>query len=257
MSMCQNESSCVACCGTLNLRLRVEDLRDLLSERTSQCPEAGRADHASLVAYRSAREEIEALLERYDAMVYVCPFVGWIDAGRAGCLIHPLRTGRANSQNASFYGAAICQSYDCRAKEKEVIKGAIKTDTEPEREGGAGSHSSKGWQQMALHIAEGDALVYTRIIGDAMVYRLVEAIGETGIVFETAPALMERLIRLRLSQDCGPTSFEIPGHSKPTVDDLIPVLFREEDRESAASLCIEAIDAVGRSGMMQSKRMQA
>lgn len=242
MSMCQNESSCVACCGTLNLRLRAEQLRDLLSERTSQCPEAGRADHASLVAYRSAREEIEASLERYDATVYVCPFVGWIEEGRAGCLIHPLRTGRPNSQNASFYGTTICQSYDCRAKEKEAIKEADKEEAE--------RHGSKGWQTMALRIAEGDALVYTRIIGDAMFYRLVEAIGETGIVFETAPALMERLIRLRLCQDCGPTSFEIPGHSKPTVDDLIPVLFREEDRPTAARMAAEAIDAVGRSSTM-------
>jgi len=255
--MCQNESSCVACCGTLNLRLRAEQLRGLLSERTSQCPDEGRADHTSLVAYRSAREEIEASLERYDATVYVCPFVGWIGQGRVGCLIHPLRTGRANSQNASFYGTTICQSYDCRAKEKEAIKGAVKSDTETgkEREE-AGRHGSKGWQTMALHIAEGDALVYTRIIGDAMLYRLVEAIGETAGVFEAAPALMERLIRLRLSQDCGPTSFEIPGHSKPTVDDLIPVLFREEDQQSAASLCTEAIDAVSRSSRMQSKRMQ-
>ena len=232
MSMCHNESSCVACCGTLNLRLRQEQLRDLLSERTSQCPGAGRADHSSLVAYRSVREEIEASLERYDAAVYVCPFVGWIEEGRAGCLIHPLRTGRANSQNASFYGTVICQSYDCRAKEKEAIK-------EAER------HGSKGWQMMALHIAEGDALVYTRIIGDAMFYRLVEAIGDTPSVLKAAPALMERLIRLRLCQDCGPTSFEIPGHSKPTVDDLIPVLFREEDRPTAAGMAAEAIDAVG------------
>lgn len=252
MSMCQNESSCVACCGTLNLRLRAEQLRDLLSQRTSQCPDAGRADHASLVAYRSVREEIEASLERYDATVYVCPFVGWIEEGRAGCLIHPLRTGRPNSQNASFYGTTICQSYDCRAKEKEAIEEATKSDTETqtEREEEAGRHGSKGWQTMALRIAEGDALVYTRIIGDAMFYRLVEAIGETGIVFETAPALMERLIRLRLCQDCGPTSFEIPSHSKPTVDDLIPVLFREEDRPTAARMAAEAIDAVGRSSTM-------
>lgn len=247
MSMCQNESSCVACCGTLNLRLRAEQLRDLLSQRTSQCPEAGRADHASLVAYRSAREEIEASLERYDATVYVCPFVGWIEEGRAGCLIHPLRTGRPNSQNASFYGTTICQSYDCRAKEKEAAKEA---DYEEAREEEAGMHGSKGWQTMALRIAEGDALVYTRIIGDAMFYRLVEAIGETASVFETAPALMERLIRLRLCQDCGPTSFEIPSHSKPTVDDLIPVLFREEDRPTAARMAAEAIDAVGRSSTM-------
>ena len=242
MSMCQNESSCVACCGTLNLRLRSEQLRYLLSQRTAQCPEAGRADHASLVAYRSAREEIEASLERYDATVYVCPFVGWIEEGRAGCLIHPLRTGRANSQNASFYGTTICQSYDCRAKEKEAIKEADKEEAE--------RHGSKGWQTMALHIAGGDALVYTRIIGDAMFYRLVEAIGDTASVFETAPALMERLIRLRLCQDCGPTSFEIPSHSKPTVDDLIPVLFREEDRPTAARMAAEAIDAVGRLSTM-------
>lgn len=243
--MCQNESSCVACCGTLNLRLRPEELRSLLSERTSQCPGAGRADHASLVAYRSIREEVEASLERYDATVYVCPFVGWIEEGRAGCLIHPLRTGRANSQNASFYGAAICQSYDCRAKEKEARKSERETEREDE-----GRYGSNGWQRMALHIADGDALIYTRIIGDAMFYRFVEAMGDTASVLKAAPVLMERLIRLRLSQDCGPASFEIPGHSKPTVDDLIPVLFREEDRPTAARMAAEAIDAVGRSGMV-------
>jgi hypothetical protein len=253
MSLCQNENSCVACCGTLNLQLSNEALRHLLSERTAQCPGEGRADHASLVAYRHAREKIESSLKRYDESIYVCPFAGWIDTGRAGCLIHPVRTGRPDSQNASFYGASICQSYNCRLREKEKVRSFSLIEkshaaNEPE-------HPVTDWKKLALKIAAGDALIYSRIIGDALFYRLVEAIDDPSFVIRAGRDPLEALLILRLSQDCGPTSFELSMYSKPTVDLLIPVLFREEDRQKASGLAAEAIDAVERWKTMQPKRM--
>ncbi len=232
MSMCQNENSCVACCGTLNLKLGAAEIFELLSQRTEQCPAAGRASHESLVAYRTMREKQEASIERYDETVYVCPFVGWIEKGRAGCLIHPFRTGRNNSQNASFYGASICLAYDCRCKEKEALQ-------------------DSGWQRLAVSISAGSTVTYSRIIGDAMLYRLLEAIAEPALLIDTVADLVERLVRLRLEQPAGPTSFEVPGQSRPSAEDLVRLLFREEDQDRALAIVAEAIDALKECGRLQ------
>ncbi|MBW7857432.1 MAG: hypothetical protein H3C43_03855, partial [Leptonema sp. (in: Bacteria)] len=66
MSMCQNDSSCTACCGTLNLKLPVNKIKSLLDERTEACPNQGRASHFELVEYRKKQEEIEATIPRHD-----------------------------------------------------------------------------------------------------------------------------------------------------------------------------------------------
>lgn len=123
MNACQKRSvSCFACCGLANLNLDSDGLRTILRERTEHF-ESLNMDFARFPEYRKNREEKEQSIARHDPQTYVCPFLGYIEAGRPGCMIHPARTGQPTSQNYSFYGASICLSYDCRAKESEEQTG--------------------------------------------------------------------------------------------------------------------------------------
>lgn len=73
---------------------------------------------SQLRQYRLDREKREQKWKRYDDRIYVCPFAGFLDSSKTGCMIHPLRTGISGLQNVSFYGETICQSYNCPAQEK-------------------------------------------------------------------------------------------------------------------------------------------
>lgn len=232
MSMCQNDSSCTACCGTLNLKLSPNGIKVLLDERTVACPNQGVASHLELVEYRKKQEEIEASIKRYDASIYVCPFVGWIEAGRAGCLIHPVRTGRANSQNASFYGATICQNYDCRAKEIEQKK---QNPTE--------------WFEAVARWSNNDTVMYSRVIGDAMLYRFLEQLGDLSLLLKRAESVIRKLCFLRSQEDVGPTSFELPTFSKFDIYEYIDLLFTDENRK----LALEAVNALEEIDLVDTK----
>jgi hypothetical protein len=72
-----------------------------------------------LAEFRKIREGIEKDIPRVDTTTYVCPFLGFISDGRIGCMVHPILSGDPNSQNVSFYGASICQGYDCKNKENK------------------------------------------------------------------------------------------------------------------------------------------
>lgn len=137
-SACQREAgvSCGACCGVFNLDFRAagsdpeageaQARARLLAERTRDFAAVRFTDAASFVAYRARREAAEKDIPRYNHEIYVCPFFGLLEEsdgganrGRAGCLAHPARTGLAHTQNFSFYGASICQAYDCRNKDQD------------------------------------------------------------------------------------------------------------------------------------------
>lgn len=122
MSLCQPNSrfSCGACCGSFNLKLGKAELRELFSERTDDFRKT--ADFSkiwTLSDFRKRRESIEEKFERNDPTTYNCPFLGFIDDlnQKIGCLVHPYASKDPRSQNVSFYGASICQGYDCRNKE--------------------------------------------------------------------------------------------------------------------------------------------
>ncbi len=144
--------SCGACCGLFNLKLSDNPAEaaaaraEILRER-SRAFSRVRFDVAEdFVAYRAAREGREGAILRHDSEPYVCPFYGPLtspepeqrsarpdvpefraDAADAagdavpalGCMAHPLRTGLKHTQNFSFYGASICQAYDCRNKDQD------------------------------------------------------------------------------------------------------------------------------------------
>ena len=120
-SACQRDRGwCTACCGFFNLDLTADERRALVEERTGQFGRVDMQEPGQVVAYRATREKREERLLRRNDEIYVCPFLGRLEAGgRLGCLIHPARTGLPDSQRFSFYGASICASYDCRVKEED------------------------------------------------------------------------------------------------------------------------------------------
>ncbi len=125
LSNCQNEHfSCGTCCGIFNLKCSNKDLLALLGARTEQInaiiSQNGNFNTArkGLLAYRYQQEAFEASFIRHDEGTYVCPFLGFtnLENKQMGCMLHPSITHEPLSQNISFYGASICQTYDCPNK---------------------------------------------------------------------------------------------------------------------------------------------
>ena len=64
--------------------------------------------------------------KKSDHTTYVCPFIGYINKNRTGCLLHPKGSPHPDihllkhPQNFSFYGESICQTYDCITKENKL-----------------------------------------------------------------------------------------------------------------------------------------
>lgn len=119
------DKSCSACCGYLNLKKSDAEKELWLKENTQIFlnTDISRADN--IVQYRKIRETgLSDVRIRND--IYVCPFLGFIDAdhNRSGCLLHPKGSPHPqihlwqHPQNFSFYGEGICLSYDCLNKER-------------------------------------------------------------------------------------------------------------------------------------------
>ena len=123
MSLCQSKNtSCGACCGIFNLDLNKEEINDLLNLRTSQFKsDVDFKNKWTIAEYRKKREIEESNVLRKDETTYVCPFLGFIENKKIGCMIHPSITGDPLSQNFSFYGSSICQGYECKNKERKDI----------------------------------------------------------------------------------------------------------------------------------------
>lgn len=126
MSLCHPEVgnvSCGACCGLFNLKLQPKEFKTLLLERTSEFQSTVDFEvRHTFPIYRKERETKEVFIPKKDEMTYNCPFLGYVDSAkqRIGCMIHPIFTGDPKSQNFSFYGASICQAYDCKNKESAL-----------------------------------------------------------------------------------------------------------------------------------------
>ncbi len=121
-SACQRENhQCITCCGVFNLEYAFRpSLEQLLRERTRQYRATLAIPGKTAREYRLERERVEASYPRHREDVYVCPFAGFLEEeSRMGCMIHPSRTGEADSQNASFYGSTLCLSYECPNLEQD------------------------------------------------------------------------------------------------------------------------------------------
>lgn len=117
---CQPRSiGCTACCGLYNLELNIKKRNSLLQNRTEIFSKVDLNATQEIVNYRNKQEEQEKNITRKNPEIYVCPFLGLIQKQKPGCMLHPSITKNQKSQNFSFYGASICQTYDCRVKEKD------------------------------------------------------------------------------------------------------------------------------------------
>jgi len=130
VEVCMGERvSCSACCGLFNFRGSDAERRAWVQENTRQFLALDISSAANIVNYRKEREAV-TLPNRVREDIYVCPFVGHVDAEgqKTGCLLHPQGSPHpqiglwAHPQNFSFYGEGICLSYDCLAKERKVYR---------------------------------------------------------------------------------------------------------------------------------------
>lgn len=213
MSFCQPHEgfSCGACCGLLNLKLSNQHYSEILKKRTlyfRQNVDFKKPD--TIINYRARFEELESDYEKKDPHIYNCPFLGYIDSldKKIGCMIHPANSGDPKSQNYSFYGASICQEYDCKNKEKPNID---------------------LWSKLLKEI-DLDSIQYSRLAGDHILFtRIEEYFGYNGIsaesIFSKYYEIVLKVLRKTLEQDTGLniTSFElemIAGSKESALDRL-------------------------------------
>lgn len=239
-SACQRKSvSCGACCGLFNLALDdYAERRALLAARSAEFANTDFGRPATLVDYRARREALEAEITRRDPEIYVCPFLGDLDGtGRAGCLIHPSRSGDPASQNYSFYGASICLAYDCRNKERDR----------------AGEYS----QLLAFCFPERDD--YARLMADPIFFDPLQRLPGlwTRLLADAradraTPALeaFQRLARARLAAPAarGVSSFEFPRGNWTEPREILGAWLGEVDpavRESLLADCQILLEAGG------------
>lgn len=213
---CQNQFSCFSCCGLFNLKLNTDSQYQLLNERTEHLKKlmnnSLKLDRLSLLNYRLERELIENQIDKYNYEVYVCPFLGFINNSRIGCMIHPSITNDQKSQDVSFYGSSICLSYDCRVKEedssffyKQSIEKMIELILESNQWDDFLKESGLNKNIFIQHF------IYSRFIGDFVFYRFVEFYFDLKSIIENEDFLylFTDLCMMRLKYNQHVTSFEI------------------------------------------------
>ncbi len=201
MSLCQsNGSSCGACCGLFNLDCLHIELKKILEERTNFFSEnVDYSKKETVILYREEFEKKENSYSKKDATIYNCPFLGYIEPNkkRIGCMIHPIKTGDPKSQNFSFYGASICQTYDCRNKERG---------------------NANDWENFFDSLAL-DECQYSNLAGDhILITRIEEFFLDSGIsllfMFQNHFSLLKKILLYKFTKgNSNITSFEIDMES--------------------------------------------
>jgi hypothetical protein len=203
-SLCQsNAHSCGACCGIFNLNVSKQELDHILRERTEDFQKnTNFQTRWTLSAYRKRREELEEEISRVDKTTYVCPFLGMISSNRIGCMIHPVYSGDPKSQNLSFYGASICQGYDCKTKEHQLADSL----------------------QTLLEQDSLDYFIYSNLVADYITFHLIleyfQSKGyELGDIFSSGKELFRKLIywKFSIGYYLNQTSFDFPEQREGTL----------------------------------------
>lgn len=115
-------ASCSSCCGVHNLNLTAQQKAKLLKRNTKIFKAVQAENPKNIAAYRAKREKVLEFFKIKND-IYVCPFVGFLETDRTGCMIHPLAEINPamkkweHPQNFGFYGEGICLVYDCPSKE--------------------------------------------------------------------------------------------------------------------------------------------
>ncbi len=104
-TLCQPDGikGCSVCCGLFNLK------------------DTGRENLAGFLAEGPRREKLCRTYEEYtepadvrDSFSHICPYQGFLAAGRPGCLIHPLSYG-TDGRDRSLFARAVCGKFLCPA----------------------------------------------------------------------------------------------------------------------------------------------
>jgi len=112
--LCQTaRGSCAACCGLYNFKDRSPEATSRrLLERTRRVM-AVFPDVEALARVRDALLEEERADILY-ATVKVCPFAGYVEQGRAGCLLHPTRHPTGDDlRDLAVYPREVCAGHFC------------------------------------------------------------------------------------------------------------------------------------------------
>ena len=115
--LCQPDSvkGCSVCCGLFNMR---DTSRSNLSEFLKD----------GLMREKLCRtfEEYEEPAEVRDRFSHICPYQGFLSAGKPGCLIHPLSAG-SEGRDRSLFASSVCGGFLCPAHDilDDEEKGAL------------------------------------------------------------------------------------------------------------------------------------
>ncbi len=112
--LCQHQGgSCAACCGVDNFVDRSPDVTRARLQRRTELVTRAWPDPQALAQARDALLE----LERADVLfagVKVCPFAGFVDDDRVGCLIHPTRHPQGEDlRDLAVYPKEVCAGHFC------------------------------------------------------------------------------------------------------------------------------------------------
>lgn len=129
--LCQHaHGSCAACCGVYNFKDRNAEAEHARLLCRTERVRAAWPDEAALARVRDELLALEAP-EILFAGVKVCPFAGYVDDERVGCLLHPSRhPSGADLRDLGVYPREICGGHFCaphdwlRAREADLAQTA-------------------------------------------------------------------------------------------------------------------------------------
>lgn len=112
--LCQSDAgSCAACCGVYNFRDRSPAATDARLQRRTEAVQRAWPDEERLAAARDALMNTERDEILFSA-VRVCPFAGYVEPGRVGCLLHPTRhPAGADLRDLGVYPKEVCRDHFC------------------------------------------------------------------------------------------------------------------------------------------------
>lgn len=116
--LCQPDSArgCSVCCGLFNMR---DTSRDSLEKFLK-----GGDGRERLYRVYEEYTEPDAVRDRFS---HICPYQGFLSAGKPGCLIHPLSSGM-EGRDRSLFASSVCKKFLCPAHEllTDEERGALK-----------------------------------------------------------------------------------------------------------------------------------
>jgi len=105
--LCQPDSrkGCSVCCGLFNIR-------DTAKGNLQKFLEEGNLREKLYRVYEEFTEP-ENVRDRFS---HICPYQGFLSAGKPGCLIHPLSSG-IEGRDRSLFASSVCDKFLCPAHE--------------------------------------------------------------------------------------------------------------------------------------------